>query len=115
MFVPDAPTTRLTKVVPGNPTEGNHVTLTCEITDGRPRNDIKNVIWHKELKTFSSSSRYTLSDKNKVLKITSLSHTKDDGNYSCAATNEAGMGDFSATFQLQINCKCNFHNRFQIA
>ena len=50
-----------------------------------------------------TSNRYKLSER--VLTISSLDHTVDDGHYSCAAQNEAGMGDFSAKFQLQINCK----------
>ncbi|KAK2178132.1 hypothetical protein NP493_561g01052 [Ridgeia piscesae] len=47
--------------------------------------------------------RHQLSDK--VLEISSLNHTVDDGNYSCAAQNEAGRGDFSAKFHLLVNYK----------
>ena len=117
MYVPDAPSTRVTKGVPWNATEGNHVTLTCDITDGRPRDDIKKVTWNKGDMTLSpsTSSHYTLSDNDKVLTISSLDHTVDDGNYSCAATNAAGMGDFSEKVRLQISCKCNIHNIFHLA
>ena len=79
--------------------------LTCDITDGRPT-VIKNVIWQKGDKTLPTSSHYGLSEKNKVLTIRSLSHTVDDGHYSCAAENEAGMGDFCAKFHLLVKCKC---------
>ena len=79
------------------------MTLTCDVTDGNPRDDIKHVTWKKGDKTLPTSGRYTLSDK--VLTIRSLNHTVDDGHYSCAAQNEAGMGDFSAKFHLLGNCK----------
>ena len=98
----------MTTDVSGNPTEGNDVTLTCDIKDGRPRDDIKKVTWKKGDMTLSpsTSSHYTLSDNDKVLTISSLDHTLDDGNYSCAARNDAGMGKFSAAFPLLVNCKC---------
>ena len=79
--------------------------LTCDITDGSPT-VITNVIWQKGDQTLSTSSHYRLSEKNKVLTISSLDHTVDDGHYSCAATNEAGRGDFNATFHLLVKCKC---------
>ena len=85
-----------------NPTEGEAIPLICHVNDGRPKNDIKKVTWKKDDKTLPTSSRYQLSDK--VLTIRSLDHTVDDGHYSCAAENEAGMGDFSGNFNLQINC-----------
>ena len=53
--------------------------------------------------TLPTSNRYNLSGR--VLIISSLDHTVDDGHYSCAAEIQAGMGDFGATFQLLINCK----------
>ena len=87
------------------PTEGSSVTLTCDVTDDNPRDDIKRVAWKKGDKTLPTSIRYTLSDNDKILRISSLFHTLDDGHYSCAAENDAGMGDFSAKFQLQISCK----------
>ena len=77
--------------------------MRCDIKDGRPINDIKKVTWKKGDKTLPTSSHYQLSDK--VLTIRSLDHTVDDGHYSCAAQNEAGMGDFSAKFHLLVNCK----------
>ena len=79
--------------------------LTCDITDGRPT-VIKHVTWQKGDKTLPTSGHYVLSEKNKVLTISSLDHTVDDGHYSCAAENEAGMGDFCAKFHLQVKCKC---------
>ena len=116
LSVPDVPTTRVTKDVPGNPTEGkqNYVTLTCDITDGRPTNDIKKVTWKKGDETLPTSSRYKLSDSDKVLRISPLNHAVDDGHYSCAAENEAGMGAFGAKFHLQIQCKYNTHNSMGI-
>ncbi|KAI0222648.1 hypothetical protein LSAT2_026088 [Lamellibrachia satsuma] len=71
-------------------------------SDGNPIDVIKNVIWRNVDKTLSSG-RYHVSGRN--LKISSLNHTLDDGNYSCAAENEAGMGDFRATFELLVNFK----------
>ena len=106
MSVPDVPSTRVTKDVSGNPAEGHTVTLTCDITDGRPRDDITKVTWKKGDKILSTSSHYTLSDKDKVLTISSLNHTLDDGHYSCAADNKAGNGAFSTKFHLLVNCKC---------
>ena len=87
------------------PTEGNSVTLTCDVTDGRPRSDIKKVTWKKGDITLPTSGRYTLSDNGKVLEISSLNHTVDDGNYSCAAQNEAGMGEIGVQLHLLVNCK----------
>ena len=84
------------------PTDGSSMTLTCDITDGNPIDIIKNVIWQNGDTTLSSG-RYHVSGRN--LTISSLNHTLDDGQYSCAAENEAGMGDFSATFQLLVNCE----------
>ena len=78
------------------------MTLTCDITDGNPIDVIKNVIWQNGDKTLSSG-HYHVSGRN--LTISSLDHTLDNGQYSCAAENEAGMGDFSATFQLLVNCE----------
>ncbi|KAI0243147.1 hypothetical protein LSAT2_004781 [Lamellibrachia satsuma] len=63
------------------------MTLTCDITDGNPIDVIKNVIWRNGDKTLSSG-RYHVSGRN--LTISSLDHTLDDGQYSCAAENEAG-------------------------
>ena len=81
------------------------MTMTCDITDGRPR-FVKHVTWRKEHNTLPTSGRYKLSDNGKVLTISSLDHTVDDGNYSCAATNDAGTGNFSTKFHLLVNCKC---------
>ena len=83
------------------------MTLTCDITDGRPTSDIKRVTWKKGHLTLPTSGRYSLSDNDKVLEISSLNHTMDDGNYSCAAQNEAGMGEFGVQLHLLVNCKYN--------
>ena len=99
--VPDPPSTKVGHSEP--PTEGSSMTMTCDITDGRPI-VIKKVTWQKGDKTLPASSHYQLSDK--VLTIRSLNHTLDDGQYSCAAQNDAGMGDFSAKFHLRVNCMC---------
>ena len=80
--------------------------MTCDITDGRPR-VTKHVTWRKGNNTLPTSGRYKLSDNGTVLTISSLSYTMDDGNYSCAATNSAGTGQFSTKFQLNVNCKCS--------
>ena len=103
--VSDPPSTAVTHTSTWKPTEGegSSITLTCDITDGRPQNDIKSVTWKKGDNTLTTSGRYQLSDNK--LTISSLDHTVDNGHYSCAAENEAGRGDFSATFHLQINCK----------
>ena len=79
--------------------------MTCDITDGRPR-VTKHVTWRKGNNTLPTSGRYKLSDNGKVVTISPLSHTLDDGNYSCAATNDAGTGNFSTLFHLLVNCKC---------
>ena len=102
--VSDPPSTAVTHTGLWKATEGNSVTLTCDVTDGNPGGYIKPVTWKKGDVVLHSSSHHQLSDK--VLEISSLNHTVDDGNYSCAAQNEAGMGDFSAKFHLLVNCKC---------
>jgi len=79
--------------------------MTCVITDGRPR-VTKHVTWRKGNNTLPTSGRYKLSDNGKVLSISSFNRTLDDGNYSCAATNDVGAGNFSTKFHLQVNCKC---------
>ena len=86
-----------------NPTEGKSMTMTCDITDGRPTT-ITQMTWKKGNTTLHNSNHYQLSDK--VLTISSLDHSLDDGHYSCAAKNDAGMGHFSSTFHLLVNCKC---------
>ena len=95
----------MTNATSWNPTEGEAITLICDVKDGRPINDIKKVTWNKGDKTLTTSSHIQLSD-NKLI-ISSLDHTLDDGHYSCAAENEVGRGDFSARFHLLVNCKSN--------
>ena len=80
------------------------MTMTCVITNGRPR-VIKRVTWRKGHNTLPTSGRYQLSDNGKVVTIRSPSHTLDDGNYTCAGTNDVGTGNFSTPFHLQVNCK----------
>ena len=94
----------MTHTKPWTPNEGHSVKLTCNVRDGRPRN-ITTVTWKKGDTTLHTTSRYTLSDYHTVLDINSLNHTLDDGHYSCAARNEAGMGHFSAKLHLLVNCK----------
>ena len=79
------------------------MTLTCDITDGRPRNDIKSVTWKKGGQEVTSSGRNNISGTD--LTISSLDHSKDDGSYTCAAENAVGMGGFGEPLQLQIYCK----------
>ncbi|KAI0229365.1 hypothetical protein LSAT2_020221 [Lamellibrachia satsuma] len=52
------------------------VTLTCGITDGRPRDDIKRVTWMKGGQEVTSSGRNNISGRD--LTINSLNNTKDD-------------------------------------
>ena len=93
-----------------SPTQGTPVTLTCDITDGRPSNVI-NVLWKKGSTHIASSGPYQLSGRD--LTIGSLDHSRDDGNYSCAAQNAAGTGGFSAKFSFIVNCKYfSFDNRY---
>ena len=103
--VSDSPSTAVTHTTPWPPTEGSSMTLTCDITDGNPKDDIKRVTWKKGENTLSTSSRYQFGDQHKTLTISQLNHTLDDGHYSCAAQNEAGTGNFSAKFHLQMKCK----------
>lgn len=108
--ISDPPNTAVTHLSTGKPTEGSSVTLTCSVTDSRPQNVVKLVTWKKGSTVISTHSRYQLSDLD--LTICSLDHTLDDGHYSCAAENDAGMGDFSATFHLLVNCKYNIEHLF---
>ena len=77
----------------------------CMILAGRPK-VIKRVTWRKDLNNLPTSGRYKISDNGKVVTISSLSHTLHDGNYSCAATNDVGMGKFGVKFNLLVKCKC---------
>ncbi|KAK2174668.1 hypothetical protein NP493_781g00009, partial [Ridgeia piscesae] len=95
------PSTAVTHTSLRKPIEGSSLTLTCDVTDGNPGGYIKPVTWRNGDVKLSPSDHYQLSDN--VLTISSLNHTLDDGDYSCAARNDAGIGDFSAQFQLQIN------------
>ena len=79
------------------------MTLTCDVTEGRPSEYNKPVTWKKGNTLISSSGRYQLKDNK--LTISSLHHTLDDGHYSCVARNAAGEGKFSTTFDLLVNCK----------
>ncbi|KAI0236794.1 hypothetical protein LSAT2_012662 [Lamellibrachia satsuma] len=99
-MVIDPPSTQVTQKTSGNPTEGGSLTLTCDITDGRPRDDIKRVTWKKGGQEVTSSGRNNLSDRD--LTISSLDHSKDDGSYTCAAKNAAGMGGSGDAFQLDV-------------
>ncbi|KAI0212429.1 hypothetical protein LSAT2_002670 [Lamellibrachia satsuma] len=99
----DPPSTRVTQKTSGNPTEGGSVTLTCDITDGRPRDDIKRVTWKKGGQEVTSSGRNNISGRD--LTISSLDHSDDDGSYTCAAENAAGMGESSEALQLDIQYK----------
>ena len=101
--VSDPPSTKVTQKTSGTPTEGGSLTLTCDITDGRPRNDINSVTWKKGGQEVTSSGRNNISGRD--LTISSLDHSKDDGSYTCAAENTAGIGGFCETLQLLINCK----------
>ena len=83
------------------------MTLTCDVTDGRP-NNVTKVTWKKGGTNITPSGPYQLSGRD--LTISSLDHSRDDGNYSCAAQNAAGTGGFSAKFPLLVNCK-NFFIR----
>ena len=83
--------------------EGSSLTLTCSITDGNPRDDIKNVTWKKDSSIIFPSDHYQLSGLD--LTIRSLNHSRDDGRYSCSAENVAGVGNFTETFQLLVLCK----------
>ncbi|KAI0229368.1 hypothetical protein LSAT2_020224 [Lamellibrachia satsuma] len=94
------PSTKVTQKDSKSPTQGTPVTLTCDITDGRPSNVI-NVLWKKGSTHIASSGPYQLSGRD--LTIGSLDHSRDDGNYSCAAQNAAGTGGFSAKFSLLVN------------
>ena len=102
--VSDPPSTKVTQKDSKSPTQGNSITLTCDVTDGRPSHVIK-VTWKKGSTTITSSSPYQLSGQD--LTISSLDHSRDDGNYSCAAQNVAGTGRFSTKFLLLVNCKCS--------
>ncbi|KAI0236793.1 hypothetical protein LSAT2_012661, partial [Lamellibrachia satsuma] len=97
------PSTEVTQKTSGNPTEGGSVTLTCDIKDGRPRDDIKRVTWKKGGQEVISSGRNNISGRD--LTISSLDHSKDDGSYTCAAENAAGMGRSGDAFQLDIHYK----------
>ena len=85
------------------------MTLTCDVTVGRPSDYNKLVTWKKG-NTVISSDRYIISDND--MTISSLDRYLDDGHYSCAAENDAGMGDFSETFHLVVNCKYNIVHMF---
>ena len=106
LSVLDPPHTELTHTSAWKPTESQSVTLTCVVTGGNPSGDIKNIMWKKGDNTLPTSSRYQFDNSKHVLRIYSLNHTLDDGNYSCAATNDVGTGKFSEQVQLQIRCKC---------
>ena len=106
-FVIDLPSTRVSQKTSGNPTEGGSVTLTCDITDGRPRDDIKRVTWKKAGQEVTSSDKNNLTGRD--LTISSLDHSKDDGSYTCAAENAAGMGGFGEALQLHVLCKYSLH------
>ena len=102
-IVSDPPSTKVKQTSSGNPTDGSSVTLTCDVTDGRPSHVTK-VTWKKG-STKVTSGHYQLSGRD--LTISSLDHSRDNGNFSCAAQNAAGIGRFSAKFQLLVNCKYN--------
>ena len=90
-----------------NPMEGDSVTLTCNIKDGRPRDDIKRVTWKKGGQEVTTSGQTSISGRD--LTISSLDHSKDDGSYTCAAENAAGMGGSGEALQLHVLCKYILH------
>ena len=101
--VSDPPSSEVKHSDSGNAVDGSSFTLTCDITDGNPKDDIKNVIWRKGDSIIVASNHYQLSGQD--LTIRSLNHSRDDGRYSCAAENMAGVGLFSGKYQLLVFCK----------
>ena len=113
--VSDPPSSEVKQRDSGNPVEGSSFTLTCHITDGNPRNDIRNVLWKKGDSIISHSDHYQLTGQYFIIR--SLNQLGDDGFYSCAAGNEAEAGVFSDTFQLLVlrkylwNCRYLCHKQ----
>ena len=107
LSVIDPPSTKVIQKSSGTPTEGRSVTLTCDITGGRPRDVIKRVTWKKDGKEFTFSGQISITGRD--LTISSFGHSKDDGSYTCAAENAAGMGGSGDAFQLNVLCKYSLH------
>ena len=107
--VSDPPSTEVKQRDSGNPVEGSSFTLTCSLIDGNPRDDIKDVMWRKDNSMIVASDHYQLSGLD--LTIRSLNHSRDDGLYSCAAENVAGVGLFSEKYQLLVFCKYRWNCR----
>ena len=79
--------------------------ILCKVLAGSPK-VFKRVTWRKDLNNLTNSGRYKFLYKGMYLQIKSLNHTLDDGNYSCAATNDVGTGKFGEKLNLLVNCKC---------
>ena len=93
------PETSVSVLTPGDNIHGRKYKIQCDIQGGRPVNDsdITKYIWKK--------GGNPLGYADKVLEITSLNYTSDDGNYSCAAGNLVGVGDDSQVHTLMVHCK----------
>ena len=98
----DAPTTTV-QVSDGQsfPIEGQAYRILCIVQDGRPEADADGYQWWQDGTAVQGESSDTLT--------LTLDHVTHDGRYTCAASNDVGIGlESSEGVELQIFCKSIF-------
>lgn len=87
--------------------EQSSITLTCEATDGNPRN-FTSVRWHRNNELANETSEPVLH-----IKYATRIH---NGNYSCEGLNAAGWSNPSKAEALIVHCKktLNLHYTYPV-
>ena len=93
------PTVVVEPLEPTAPQEGSTLTLVCRIKDTELQN-ISRYVWKRNLKTLTVDG-----DTDRLL-FTSLNASRDDGNYTCHVTYEAGNSpQVTAPYIVKVQCE----------
>jgi len=83
--------------------EGSDLTLVCRVKDAKP-SKIKGYVWKKNGKKIRVDG---ILDR---LVVRSLNASRDNGNYTCRAENEAGKSpQMAAPYVLKVKCESEAH------
>ena len=84
---------------PTAPQEGSTLTLVCQVKDVKPPN-ISRYVWKRNLETLTVDG-----DPDRLV-LTSLNASRDDGNYTCQVTYEAGNSpQMAVPYVLEVQCE----------
>ena len=99
MLLTGQPTTHVINSTAYPPIEGREYRLTCDITDGNPKNP-DSFRWEGETST------------QMTLVISSLDRAQHTKTFRCAAANSAGDGVFGEGLDVLVWCKSNIQQFF---